>query len=125
MSDAHPTSLSAVTLAVTDMAASVAFYEALGLRRADGGPDAAFTSYAVGEGFVNLQAVDDGAAPTPGWGRVILHVTDVDAVFARARAAGLTADGVPADAPWGERYVHLIDPDGHEVSIARPLDRDG
>jgi uncharacterized glyoxalase superfamily protein PhnB len=27
----------------------------------------------------------------------------------------------PADAPWGERYFHVRDPDGHELSFARPL----
>ena len=27
----------------------------------------------------------------------------------------------PQDAPWGERYFHLIDPDGHELSFAKPL----
>jgi len=27
----------------------------------------------------------------------------------------------PADAEWGERYFHLTDPDGHEISFARPL----
>jgi uncharacterized glyoxalase superfamily protein PhnB len=30
----------------------------------------------------------------------------------------------PADAPWGERYFHVQDPAGHEVSIARPLAAD-
>ena len=27
----------------------------------------------------------------------------------------------PADAPWGERYFHVLDPDGHELSFARLL----
>jgi hypothetical protein len=25
------------------------------------------------------------------------------------------------DAEWGERFFHLVDPDGHELSFARPL----
>jgi uncharacterized glyoxalase superfamily protein PhnB len=33
--------------------------------------------------------------------------------------------GFPADKPrnasWGERYFHMRDPDGHELSFARPL----
>ena len=28
---------------------------------------------------------------------------------------------VPRDAEWGERFFHLTDPDGHELSFARPL----
>jgi uncharacterized glyoxalase superfamily protein PhnB len=27
----------------------------------------------------------------------------------------------PRDATWGERYFHVTDPDGHELSFARPL----
>jgi len=27
----------------------------------------------------------------------------------------------PQDASWGERYFHMLDPDGHELSFARPL----
>ncbi|MEC7657646.1 MAG: VOC family protein, partial [Pseudomonadota bacterium] len=26
------------------------------------------------------------------------------------------------DASWGERYFHITDPDGHELSFAHPLD---
>ena len=35
-------------------------------------------------------------------------------------AAGYTPDTAPADAPWRERYYHIADPDGHEISFARP-----
>jgi uncharacterized glyoxalase superfamily protein PhnB len=27
----------------------------------------------------------------------------------------------PQDASWGERYFHMADPDGHELSFARPF----
>ena len=27
----------------------------------------------------------------------------------------------PRDASWGERYFHMADPDGHELSFARPI----
>ena len=27
----------------------------------------------------------------------------------------------PRDASWGERYFHMSDPDGHELSFARPI----
>lgn len=114
-------SLSAVTVVVTDMASSVGFYEALGFRRRYGGPDDAFTSYEVGTGFLNLQLGADRA--TGVWGRAIFWVDDVDAMHARAVAAGLRPETPPADAPWGERYFHLRDPDGHELSFARPLTR--
>lgn len=112
-------SLSAVTLVTTDMASSVAFYEVLGFHRLYGGPDAAFTSYRVGASFVNLQQADRVQREV--WGRVIFWVADVDALHDRAVAAGLRPEGPPRDAEWGERYFHIRDPDGHELSFARPL----
>ena len=118
MSAGRPESLSAVTIGVTDMDASCAFYDALGFETVHGGPGTAFTSYAIGHGFLNLQLVDETEA---GWGRFIVHVDDVDAMHARAVAAGLTPSMTPTDAPWGERYFHIDDPDGHEVSFARLL----
>jgi catechol 2,3-dioxygenase-like lactoylglutathione lyase family enzyme len=114
-------SISAVTLAVSDMARSVSFYTSLGFEVAYGGALSAFTSLEAGAGFVNLQ-LDGAHAPLPAiWGRVILWVDDVDAMYARVLAAGGQPDGEPADAPWGERYFHVCDPDGHELSFARPL----
>ena len=114
-------SLSAVTLIVTDMARSLTFYGKLGFRVAYGGPEDSFASLAVGGSYLNLQVT--GAAPEVGWGRVIVHVDDVDAVHALAVGAGMTPEFEPRDAAWGERYFHLRDPDGHELSFARPLDR--
>ncbi|MHB1137930.1 MAG: VOC family protein [Microthrixaceae bacterium] len=114
-------SISAVTLAVTDMARSVVFYDALGFERLYGGGAEPFTSYRVGDGFVNLQ-LDPSWSPGPVvWGRTVFWVDDVDAMYARAIEAGLTPAMPPSDAAWGERYFHLRDPDGHELSFARPL----
>lgn len=112
-------SINAVTLVTRDMAASVAFYEALGFRLRYGGTGAAFTSFHAGDGFLNLQAGD--AVVSAVWGRVIFWVDDVDAMHRRALDAGVTPATTPEDAPWGERYFHLHDPDGHELSFARPL----
>lgn len=114
-------SISAVTLLTTDMARATAFYEALGFPRLYGGPDAAFTSYRVGPGYLNLE-LDAGGRPLGRiWGRVIVWVDDVDAMFGRAKRAGYRAETEPADASWGERYFHIRDPDGNELSLARPL----
>lgn len=114
-------SISAVTLLTTDMGAAVRFYEALGFRARYGGPDAAFTSFAVGSNYLNLQLDGAGARVDRIWGRVIFWVDDVDAVHARALGAGFRSTTAPADASWGERYFHILDPDGHELSFARPL----
>jgi uncharacterized glyoxalase superfamily protein PhnB len=113
-------SISAVTFATSDMARAVRFYEALGFARAYGGEAAAFTSYRIGAGSLNL-ARADGQRPGTDGTRVIFHVDDVDAWYAHVVAQGFTPEAPPADAAWGERYFHLTDPDGHALSFARPL----
>lgn len=113
-------SLSAVTLATHDMRRACAFYRALGFDVLHGGPDASFTSLSAGRGILNLIARPRGEAWT-WWGRAIFHVADVDAMYARVRELGIEPTTAPADAPWGERYFHVDDPDGHELSFARPL----
>lgn len=115
--------INAVTLVTAAMDASVAFYRALGFHTVFGGPDAPFTTFRAGTGFLNIQ-LDPEHAPLHGiWGRVIFFVDDVDAFHARALAAGYRPSTAPADAPWGERYFHIRDPDGHELSFARPIPR--
>lgn len=115
--------ISAVTLLVSDMARSVAFYRALGFGLLYGGESEAFTSFRAGTGYLNLQTATDTAPPRSLWGRVIFWVDDVDAMHARAGGAGFAPTADPQDAPWGERYFHLLDPDGHELSFARPLNQ--
>jgi catechol 2,3-dioxygenase-like lactoylglutathione lyase family enzyme len=112
--------LSAITLAVLDMGRSVRFYTALGFPIGYGGEAASFTSMPVGDTYLNL-ALRDELEGAGTWGRAIFHVSDVDAVYERALAAGLTPDTQPRDAEWGERYFHILDPDGHEISFAKRL----
>lgn len=117
--DAHVESLSAITLATRDMTRAVRFYEALGFRILHGGASEAFTSFALGGSFLNLTS--ETHDPIRFWGRVIIYVSDVDAFYRRAKAHGIEPQFEPRDAPWNERYFHLTDPDGHELSFARPL----
>jgi hypothetical protein len=56
------------------------------------------------------------------WGRVIFYVANVDELYYRALAAGCWPTTAPRDAEWGERFFHLVDPDGHELSFARLCD---
>ncbi len=109
-------SISAVTLAVKDMARAVDFYTMLGLEMLYGGKAASFTSFRVGEGYINLMLRKD--SETSWWGRVILRAEDVDALYHRFKSKGLNPEE-PRDAEWGERYFHIWDPDGHELSFAQ------
>jgi catechol 2,3-dioxygenase-like lactoylglutathione lyase family enzyme len=116
------TGLSALTLATHDMARAVRFYQALGFALLYGGESAAFTSFRAGSSYLNLIAQPEETRWS-WWGRAIFYVSDVDAMHARALAHGFQPLFAPRDAEWGERYFHLADPDGHELSFARPLPR--
>lgn len=113
-------SINAITLATRNMETAVSFYEKLGLQLVYGGPKDEFTTFKAGSGFINLFTTYETNMCT-NWGRVILHVANVDALHETALSAGLEPEFTPRDAPWGERYFHIRDPDGHELSFARPL----
>ena len=110
--------ISAITLAVQDMGKAIEFYEKLGLELSYGGEDASFTSFRAGEGALNLILAP--ARQQGWWGRVILRVDAVDEVYKRLKAQDLEPEE-PRDAAWGERFFHIWDPDGHEISFAELL----
>ena len=112
------TALSAVTLATRDMAAAVRFYRLCGFEMLYGGETAGFTGFRAGESFLNLTTEP---ADTRWWGRAIFYESDVDGLYARLLAAGHKPQAPPRDASWGERFFHVTDPDGHEISFAWPL----
>jgi uncharacterized glyoxalase superfamily protein PhnB len=113
-------SISAVTLATHNMPRAVRFYGMLGFEVIYGGEEAAFTSFRAGSSYLNLVA-QPVERRWSWWGRVIFYHSEVDALHASVVAAGYLADTAPRDAEWGERYFHLTDPDGHELSFAWPL----
>ena len=113
-------SISAVTLAVSDMGRSVDFYQDMvGLDMLYGGSSASFSSFKIGDGYLNLVLE---LRATQSWrGRLIFHVDDVDALYERLIKLGLSPSTKPADASWGERYFHINDPDSNELSFAKPI----
>ncbi|MGA7125180.1 MAG: VOC family protein [Chthoniobacterales bacterium] len=111
--------ISAITLRVANMQASVRFYrEVLGLEIIYGGEASDFTSLRTKDSDTILN-LEHGQADIQ-WGRLIFHVSDVDRFWAHLTENGFHPNS-PHDALWGERYFHMRDPDGHEISFARPL----
>ena len=108
------------TLGTHKMPRAVRFYRALGFEVLHGGEGSSFTSFRAGTSYLNLIA-QPAERRWSWWGRIIFYVADVDALYDRTLAAGYQPATVPHDAEWGERFFHLIDPDGHELSFARPL----
>lgn len=113
--------LNQVTVAARDLAASIDFYEALGLRlivrsdhyarfecpNADGGEPATFS--------LHLDAQAKGVTDTV----VYFEDDDLDATVERLRAAGLKFDSEPADQTWLWRETYLSDPTGNRVCLYR------
>jgi len=119
----HIDSISAITLVTADMAASVAFYGVLNAEVVFGGSESSFTTLKMNdEQFLNQQFDETWMPPERVWGRFILWVDNVDSVYDAFSAAGFVPLMAPSDAVWGERYFHIVDPAGHEISIARRLD---
>ena len=119
--------INAITFGVAEMARALDFYAGvLGLPVTYGGDAEPFTTLKLGSNFINLFTHDGNIAF---WGRVVLHVEDPDQIY-RDLCAAVTDGRLPKscephappdDAPWGERYFHVNDPDGHQLSFARLL----
>ncbi|MBB3037164.1 VOC family protein [Hoyosella altamirensis] len=61
-----------------------------------------------------------GTAPC---GELGFRVSDVDATAESLRALGVTPLTGPVDRPWGERTLHIADPDGNIVEFAQKIPR--
>lgn len=124
---------SAIGMTVADMAASLAFYRRLGLD-IPAGADTAPHAEAPLPGGLRLmwdthetaRAIDPDWTPpqagTPtGLAFACADAAGVDTVYAELTAAGYAGDKAPWDAPWGQRYAVVRDPDGHGVDLFAPL----
>lgn len=113
--------ISAITLKVANMEVSVRFYgDVLGMKLVYGGKDAFFSSLrAAADAELPILNLEQGR-PITEWGRMIFYVADVDEFWKYLKDRGFDPQR-PQDASWGERYFHMHDPDGHELSFARPL----
>ena len=104
-------------LPVSDLAASVAFYERAGFAARtwqDGGY--AFVD-AEGESVFDL---DEGEHHVPSAAGSFLVVPEVDVWHQGVTGAGIDTDP-PADMPWGMREFRFTDPDGNYIRIGQPI----
>lgn len=116
-------------LAIRGAAAAISFYvKAFGAKELSRmpGPDGKLMHAELKIGDRILMLGDESpemGSPSPqtlgGSAVALMHyVKDVDAVFARAVAAGAKSLFPPADMFWGDRYGQVVDPFGHRWSIA-------
>lgn len=117
-----------------DMAASLAFYRALGLPippEADQEPhvEAVFDGglKLTWDTYDTIRSFDkEWEPPAAGGHRMMLSFrcdspAAVDAAYAELTGAGYAGHLAPWDAFWGMRYASLLDPDGNPVDIFADL----
>lgn len=124
--------IDAVGVSSTDLRKTAAFYGLLGFQFPEFGDDEEHLEPLTPDGSARLM-IDKasllegilGQAPQPGnhSSFAIQYDTpgEVDAVAAVVRAAGHAVPKEPWDAPWGQRYAIVEDPDGYKVDLYASL----
>ncbi len=131
--------ISAITLKVKDMERSCQFYSKIpGFRVVyGGGHHDTFSTFELGEGeeegesetYLNLELAEIMRADRRSdFGRIIFHTKNVDDLYQYMKkdeyfSKHAIFETEPADAPWGERFFHIRDPNGYQLSFAQPLKR--
>jgi catechol 2,3-dioxygenase-like lactoylglutathione lyase family enzyme len=115
-----------------DIARTLEFYRLLGLPVPDSGESHVAVELPGGN-TLSFDVEETIAGMHPGWsppsssdGRLALALgvgtpAEVDALFEKVTAAGHAGLLKPYDAPWGQRYATVADPDGNWVDLFAPL----
>jgi catechol 2,3-dioxygenase-like lactoylglutathione lyase family enzyme len=141
--------ISAVTLIIENMERSCSFYSQIpGFKLVYGGsPHDTFTTFEIGEEHIskiclNLElnktitnnnhelhhniTDDDNYRKRKHFGRIIFHTEDVDMIYSYFKnneniSNLISFENEPTNAAWGERYFHIREPDGYQLSFAKPI----
>jgi uncharacterized glyoxalase superfamily protein PhnB len=105
-----------------------------------GGSDAdSFTTFKIGEDitkmYLNLELRTNNDIITHlndrrNFGRIIFYTENVDELYSQFKSDAsiselISFENEPRDALWGERYFHIRDPDGYQLSFAMPVRKKG
>ena len=140
--------ISAITLKVRNMEKSCSLYTKIpGFRLTYGGkPSDHFTTFEIGKGskattYLNLELIEeenDSASDfykksnlgkmkvNEDFGRIIFHTENVDELYSYMKRDAhisklVVFENEPTNAPWGERFFHICELNGYELSFAQPL----
>jgi catechol 2,3-dioxygenase-like lactoylglutathione lyase family enzyme len=142
--------ISAITLKVKDMEKSCTLYSKIpGFRMRYGGkPSDRFTTFEIGKGskattYLNLELIEKEEEKdssdfykksnlgrkmkgSEDFGRIIFHSENVDKLFSYMKqdeyiSKSIVFENEPTNAPWGERFFHIREPNGYQLSFAQPL----
>ena len=123
--------LNAVGVVVSDMARSIRFYRLLGVDVPET-PDEGHVDTFLPNGVrLMLDTEDVVRSFRPDWTREsgnqlglafeCASPAEVDEIYARVEAGGVSGEKEPWDAFWGQRYAQLRDPDGVPIDLYAPL----
>jgi catechol 2,3-dioxygenase-like lactoylglutathione lyase family enzyme len=141
--------ISAITLRVKDMEKSCSLYSNIpGFRLTYGGkPSDRFTTFEIGKEskattFLNLELIEEEKDSSDfykksnlekmkmkvneDFGRIIFHTENVDKLYSYMKhdeyiSKSIVFENEPTNAPWGERFFHIREPNGYQLSFAQPL----
>ena len=132
------TMLSAVTLIISNMERSCRFYSNIpGFKLIyGGGSEDSFTTYQIGK-YKNITYLNLELKNLPNYDigpvnnnnnfvRIIFYTDDVDRLYSyfktdKSISSLILLENEPIDASWNERYFHIREPDGFQLSFAQPL----
>jgi len=135
VSSDNPPDLHMLNVMVRDMAASLDFYQRLGIAvpgPGDGADD--HVQLKMPDGFsLELDTAESARLWHAGWradpasAKVVLGFMlptrqAVDDRYAELTAAGYRGRQPPFDAFWGARYAIVADPDGNDVGLMSPVE---
>ena len=111
--------ISAITLLIKNMERSCRFYSKIpGFRLVYGGSSKDI--------FINNNNNQQDKINTRHFGRIIFHTEDIDKLYSYMKnnqsiSKMICFENEPTDAPWSERYFHIREPDGYQLSFAMPI----
>ncbi|KXO88282.1 glyoxalase [Tsukamurella pulmonis] len=122
----------AIGMVTEDLPASLAFYRRLGLDIPDGAERQPHVEAALPGGMrlmwdtaAVIRSMEPGWVKQPGQNATLCVLCSspavVDEVHDELVAAGSPSAMAPFDAPWGQRYAGVLDPDGYQVQLFAPL----
>jgi len=125
--------LDAIGVIVSDIARAIDFYRRVGLEFDETTGDEVHAE-AIGPGGLRVMLDSEASVmsfsswqpPSGGSPRTALAFlcddpAEVDRLFAELVGAGGRGHLPPFDAPWGQRYATVHDPDGNAVDLFAPL----
>jgi catechol 2,3-dioxygenase-like lactoylglutathione lyase family enzyme len=122
----------AIGIVVSDMGKSLAFYRQLGLDIPADADEQPHVEASLPGGLRlmwdtadTVRSFDPGWQPAAGGPQVGLAFacdspSDVDATYDSLVGLGYEGHKAPWDAPWGQRYAMMHDPDGNSVDLFAP-----